>query len=65
MSKQSSIEWLLKKIWWEYRLIPNDDIIEEAKSMHEEEIKNAYDHHRCIGNFENGEQYYNETFNKQ
>lgn len=65
MSKQSSVEWLLKKIWLEYRLIPNDDIIEEAKAMHEEEIKNAYDHHRCIGNFENGEQYYNETFNKQ
>jgi hypothetical protein len=27
-----------------------------------EQIKDAYDHHRCIGNFENGKQYYKETY---
>lgn len=71
MKKQNSIDWLLKKIWWEYRLIPNDDIIEEAKAMHKEEIIESY----CQGCLdmtnddtifprETSEQYYNETFEK-
>ena len=31
-------------------------------SMEKQQIKDAYDHMKCIGNFEYGEQYYNETF---
>lgn len=66
--KQSSIEWLLKKIWLEYRLIPNDDIIEQAKAMHKEEIANAWNDGHSEG-MEGGycttyEEYYNETFEK-
>lgn len=63
--KQSSIDWLLKKIWWEYRLIPNDDIIEEAKAMHKKEVEDAYD----MGyldyqnlTYDSAQEYYNETF---
>lgn len=68
VKKQSSIDWLLKKIWWEYRLIPNDDIIEEAKAMHKEEIMKAANN-GCKGmcyidSPKDGEQYYNETFNQ-
>jgi CRISPR/Cas system-associated protein Cas10 (large subunit of type III CRISPR-Cas system) len=60
MSKQSSIEWFYQ------RILAKDinEVFEQAKAMHKEEIEEAYDHHRCIGNFENGEQYYNETFNQ-
>ena len=68
--KQSSIEWLLKKIWWEYRLIPNDDIIEEAKAMHKEEVINAVvwfdDTDRRPHEIEiEVKKYYNETFGGQ
>ena len=36
--------------------------LEQAKELEKEQIINAYDYMRCIGNFESGEQYYNETF---
>lgn len=69
--KQNSIDWLLKKIWWEYRLIPNDDIIEEAKAMHKEEIEEAYmvgNHSEMRGGraiLEVTEKYYEQTFGGQ
>lgn len=63
MNKQSSVQWLFQKLWD----TPKDklewqSIFLMAHQMHQEEIQNSYDHHRCIGNFENGEQYYKETF---
>lgn len=66
MSKQSSVQWLFQQLWD----TPKDkfewqSIFLMAHEMHKEEIQDAYDHHRCIGNFENGEQYYNETFGGQ
>jgi hypothetical protein len=42
-----------------------ETIINEAKEMEKQKIIGAYDHHRCIGNFENGEEYYNQTSNQQ
>ena len=42
-----------------------ETIINEAKKIEEQKIIDAYDHHRCIGNFENGEEYYNQTFKQQ
>ncbi len=68
--KQSSIDWLyteLTEILCDIKVNPVKaiaifDRLKQAKAMHQEEIKEAYDHHRCIGNFENGEQYYKETF---
>lgn len=76
MSKQSSIEWLdveLTSLHFDYLTgqVNNSEfnerkklIMEEAKSMHKEEIENSYDYMRCIGSFTNGKEYYNETFNK-
>jgi hypothetical protein len=67
MIKQSSIDLLLEKIYIEYKLIPNDDIIEQAKAMHKEEIiKTAghyfHEHERMTKNTLTPTQYYNETF---
>ena len=33
--------------------------------IEKQQIKDAYDHMRCIGNFEYGEQFYNETFKSE
>lgn len=69
--KKNSIDWLLKKIWWEYRLVPNDDIIEEAKAMHKEEVQDAWLNGmkgEMIAPFAmnrykpEAQEYYNETF---
>ena len=35
--KHTAVEWLLKKISSEYRLVPNDDIIEQAKELEKEQ----------------------------
>ncbi len=42
-----------------------EKVIEPFIQMEKERIKNAYDHHRCIANFENGEEYYNQTFKQE
>jgi hypothetical protein len=73
---QTSIEWLENQldivlpIDFEWRKI--EKILEQAKEMHKQEIIDAvnsinvecehYDEHKW--NYENGEQYYNETFKK-
>jgi hypothetical protein len=71
--QQTAVEWLAsqlgKHIIWEEKII---DIIEQAKELEKQQIIDAYD----LGSLsdmqypdpktviENGEQYYNETFNK-
>ena len=62
-NKQSSIEWLFCELINQEYKNPHDteliNIIEQAKAMHKEEIKEAY----CNGNdFIGAEQYYNQTF---
>ena len=38
------------------------NIFNAALEMEKQQIIDAYDHHRCIGNFDNGEEYFNETY---
>jgi hypothetical protein len=40
------------------------EIIEQAKELEKQQIQNAYDHYRCVGNFDNGIEYYNEIHKK-
>lgn len=50
MSKQSSIEWLIEQIYNNEKLFMSgngnvlDEILEQAKQMHQEEIEDAYGH---------------------
>ena len=39
-------------------------IVTQAKEMEKEQIVNAYNDCEWTGDYEDGEQYYNETFNK-
>ena len=82
MSKQSSIEWLdveLTSLHFDYLTgqVNNSEfnerkklIMEEAKSMHKEEIEDSYiecwmnDGGNGFHKVKEAEQYYNETFNK-
>jgi hypothetical protein len=65
--QQTAVEWLANQIldnWNDINAGAKNimEFLEQAKEMEKEQIKDAYDYHRCIGNFENGEQYYNETY---
>jgi hypothetical protein len=51
------VDYIPIKMWDEIR-----EIIQQAKEMEKEQIKDAYDHYRCIGNFDSGVEYYNETY---
>jgi len=62
--KQSSIEWLFVELW----NTPKDKfefakLIEQAKAMHKEEIKEAWYESILLSNYIYSNQYYNnETF---
>jgi hypothetical protein len=66
MSKESSVQWLFKQLWD----TPKDkfewqSIFLMAHQMHQEEITDAYYYDpNSDGIKDDGEQYYNETFNK-
>ena len=76
-NKQSSIDWIIKQLIFktEFENLPNqyvlmsdkdiDSIIEQAKAMHKEEIKQAIMFGDCrgqIGTYATSEHYYNQTF---
>jgi hypothetical protein len=65
----TAVEWLKNemaiKVLRSGRLSKSTlDLFEQAEEMEKQQIENAFDHHRCIGNFDNGEKYYNETYKK-
>ena len=70
--QQTAVEWFLDQLI-EHRIIIVDKttyqvkykheiLLEQANERHKQQIVNSYDQMRCLGNFENGEQYYNETY---
>ena len=76
MKKQSSIEWFAEMVA-QMRYV-NIDILEQAKAMHKEDVKNAYNigyrdgendgvnfcgKEKDISEYNNAEQHYEETFN--
>ncbi len=68
---QTAIEWLIEQLQAPCRGIPSH-IIEQAKQMEKEQLVKAWDdgdyayfYSKETGrDFDNGEQYYNETYNK-
>lgn len=41
------------------------NLAKQLEPVSEQQIKHAYDQHRCVGNFESGTDYFNETFEKE
>ena len=69
MSQQTAVEWLVEKLQAPCRGIPSH-IVEQAKQMEKEQIKNAYKADVTVypivqGIYEaQAEQYYNEIYGK-
>ena len=67
-NKQSSIEWLAQQLYEQMEMCGDggvyDKIIKQAKTMHKEEIKKAYNtsFELRLNPYAIAEQYYNETF---
>ena len=73
MAQQTAVEWLVNKI---YMVIPNEErnflegLKQQAKQMEKEQISKAwddgdyayFDSKETGRDFDNGEQYYNETY---
>jgi hypothetical protein len=63
MSKQTAVQFLKESIDHELKsgtkMVVNWDMY---LAMEREQTENAYDQMRCVGNYENGKQYYNETY---
>jgi len=64
--KQTAVEWLednlLSEPWTEEHFKYNAECWDKAKEMEKEQIVNAYNDCEWTGEHEDGEQYYNETY---
>jgi hypothetical protein len=59
--KQSSIEWLAEQ-FESCKVFSIKDVLEQAKAMHKEEHRKTFNQ-GLMSNFQNFDDYYNETFN--
>jgi HEPN domain-containing protein len=73
MAQQTAVEYLLEKLYTEYRFAFSGTIVDEAKAMEKEQIMESYSDGVFDGAIRDefyedtkasGEQYYNETYNK-
>jgi len=64
MQKQTAVEWLYEKLWKEFNFSFSNNILEEAKEIEKQQIKDAYRFPNTLVDM-SSEQYYNETFKKK
>ena len=68
--KQTAVEWLqekLNKILIDNQIQQTEHLFEQAKEIEKEqkiEFANDYGFHICGYDYENAEEYYNQTYNK-
>ena len=64
--KQTAVEWLADKMLTEHHsTIEWDKIVDQAKEMEKEQIKEAWLNSLTKGDFNSAEEYYNETFKSE
>jgi hypothetical protein len=64
MTQQTAVEYLIEKLYTEYRFSFSGTIVDEAKAMEKEQIMMAFNDGKVnlVLNKRNSEQYYNETY---
>lgn len=71
MKKQTAVEWLTDKLFYELQFVFSNNILEEAKEIERQQIIEAHGNKKvksagvsnCIET-KTGERYYNETYGK-
>ena len=61
MAQQTAVEYLLEKLYTEYRFEFSGTIVDKAKQMEKKQIIKAFND---LNDIMGAEQYYNETYNK-
>jgi hypothetical protein len=67
MAQQTAVEYLIEKLFTEYRFAFSGTIVDEAKEMEKEQIMKAIEvgyNQYFNRQYDSTEQYYNETYNK-
>ena len=62
--KETAVEFLVDNLHYLHST-KWDDILEQAKEIEKEQIKNAWLNSLTKGDYNSAEEYYNETFNKK
>jgi hypothetical protein len=60
--KQTAVEWLLSMLDYNEKMLGIKEIIEHAKEIEKEQIKNAWTNSLTKGDYNSADEYYNETF---
>jgi hypothetical protein len=63
--KKTAVEWLIEELKGVYESDYLNKLVQQAKEMEKEQIKNAWLNSLTKGDFNSAEQYYNETFKQQ
>ena len=63
-NKQTAVEWLIEQ-WPILESQLPDWLIEQAKAMEKEQIKDAWLNSLTKGDYNSAEEYYNETFKSE
>jgi hypothetical protein len=64
--KKTAVEWLFEQLPTIDKYDPYyADIINQAKEMEKEQIKNSWYNSLTKGDYNSADEYYNETFNKE
>jgi hypothetical protein len=66
MAQQTAVEYLLEKLYTEYRFSFSGTIVDQAKAMEKEQIIKAACYEPFLGDFprKEGEHYYNKIYTK-
>ena len=62
--KQTSIEWLREELWQQFKWQFSDNIFEQAKEMHKQEIIDAYVNGQSLG-FDDSPKYWAEKYHQE
>jgi hypothetical protein len=66
MAQQTAVEYLLEKLYTQYRFEFSGTIVDQAKAMEKEQIIKAACYEPFLGDFprKEGEHYYNKIYSK-
>jgi hypothetical protein len=60
--KETAVEWLLSMLDYNEKMLGIKEIIEQAKEIEKEQVKNAWYNSLTKGDYNSADEYYNQTF---
>jgi hypothetical protein len=60
--KETAVDWLLSMLDYNEKMLGIKEIIEQAKEIEKEQVKNAWYNSLTKGDYNSADEYYNQTF---